>query len=309
MAFFEDGDRLNFYRLFDRCTPEQYRLTDLDAQKVEFWLQIYFAVFPALPAAGGKKGALPEQGAKKLPRGQEEGVDLSPGMARLRAFIETRGADAARTEEFLPYYALRSCRPQKHPAFSKLFEPKWTIDMRGMLERFVANAPSETPPPRVHSILLHYYGLDAEGAAPSPPRKVSDAGARRVSDTGADDTFSRRPPGVKNAPRSRPGSRGGEPPGRLSAFRRAAPTPMTSAGFGGPLPTAASHGPRGITPLLEGRIELSAFYPEPDYSDLGAECSRWTRSKAQVRRLGRPRRVRLAAPSAPAPAATRLRAA
>ena len=130
MAFFEDGDRLNFYRLFDRCIPEQYRLTDLDAQKVEFWLQIYFAVFPALPAAGGKKGALPEQGAKKLPRGQEEGVDLSPGMARLRAFIETRGADAARTEEFLPYYALPFVpRPQKHPAFSKLFEPKWTIDM------------------------------------------------------------------------------------------------------------------------------------------------------------------------------------
>ena len=289
MAFFEDGDRLNFYRLFDRCIPEQYRLTDLDAQKVEFWLQIYFAVFPALPAAGGKKGALLEQGAKKLPRGQEEGVDLSPGMARLRAFIETRGADAARTEEFLPYYALPFVpRPQKHPAFSKLFEPKWTIDMRGMLERFVANAPSETPPPRVHSILLHYYGLDAEGAAPSPPRKVSDAGARRVSDTGADDTFSRRPPGVKNAPRSRPGSRGGEPPGRLSAFRRAAPTPMTSAGFGGPLPTAASHGPRGITPLLEGRIELSAFYPEPDYSDLGAEVLTLDSLKAQVRRLEPP---------------------
>jgi len=94
-------------------------------------------------------------------------------MARLRAFIETRGADAARTEEFLPYYALPFVpRPQKHPAFKALFEPKWTIDMRGMLERFVANAPSETPPPRMHSILLHYYGLDAQGAAPSPPRKV-----------------------------------------------------------------------------------------------------------------------------------------
>ena len=291
MAFFEDGDRLNFYRLFDRCIPEQYRLTDLDAQKVEFWLQIYFAVFPALPAAGGKKGALPEQGAKKLPRGREEGVDLSPGMARLRAFIETRGADAARTEEFLPYYALPFVpRPQKHPAFSKLFEPKWTIDMRGMLERFVANAPSETPPPRVHSILLHYYGLDAEGAAPSPPRKVSDAGARRdtpQAPAGADEGGSGRPPGA-GALRSRPGSRGGEPPGRLPAFRRAAPTPMTSAGFGGPLPTAASHGPRGITPLLEGRIELSAFYPEPDYSDLGAEVLTLDSLKAQVRRLEPP---------------------
>ena len=278
MAFFEDGDRVNFYRLFDRCIPEQYRLTDLDAQKVEFWLQIYFAIFPALPAAGGKKGALPEQGAKKLPRGQEEGVDLSPGMARLRAFIETRGADAARTEEFLPYYALPFVpRPQKHPAFKALFEPKWTIDMRGMLERFVANAPSETPPPRMHSILLHYYGLDAEGAAPSPPRKVA---LKSGGPSGG------RPPSAGSFP-SRPGSRGGDA-GRLPAYQRAAPTPMTSAGFGGPLPTAASHGPRGITPLLEGRIELSAFYPEPDYSDLGAEVLTLDSLKAQVERLEPP---------------------
>ena len=279
MAFFEDGDRVNFYRLFDRCIPEQYRLTDLDAQKVEFWLQIYFAIFPALPAAGGKKGALPEQGAKKLPRGQEEGVDLSPGMARLRAFIETRGADAARTEEFLPYYALPFVpRPQKHPAFKALFEPKWTIDMRGMLERFVANAPSETPPPRMHSILLHYYGLDAQGAAPSPPRKV-------VLKSGG--PSGGRPPSADRSFPSRPGSRGGDA-GRLPAFQRAAPTPMTSAGFGGPLPTAASHGPRGITPLLEGRIELSAFYPEPDYSDLGAEVLTLDSLKAQVERLEPP---------------------
>ena len=286
MAFFEDGDRLNFYRLFDRCIPEQYRLTDLDAQKVEFWLQIYFAIFPALPAAGGKKGALPEQGAKKLPRGQEEGVDLSPGMARLRAFIETRGADAARTEEFLPYYALPFVpRPQKHPAFKALFEPKWTIDVRGMLERFVANAPSETPPPRVHSILLHYYGLDAEGAAPSPPRKVSNPPPEAGRPPGAGGTGA-------GAGRRAPNSvvvdeRAGDA-GRLPAYRRAAPTPMTSAGFGGPLPTAASHGPRGITPLLEGRIELSAFYPEPDYSDLGAEVLALDSLKAQVERLEPP---------------------
>ena len=127
MAFFEDGDRLNFYRLFDRCIPEQYRLTDLDAQKVEFWLQIYFAIFPALPAAGGKKGALPEQGAKKLPRGQEEGVDLSPGMARLRAFIETRGADAARTgltlENMCVYYNLRHGTGSLVALRSLLFSP------------------------------------------------------------------------------------------------------------------------------------------------------------------------------------------
>ena len=76
MAFFEDGDRVNFYRLYDACIPTQYRLTDPDAQKVEFWLQIYFAVFPALPSAGGKKGLREGVSLKPsaIPSG---GVDLS----------------------------------------------------------------------------------------------------------------------------------------------------------------------------------------------------------------------------------------
>ena len=97
MALFEEGDRENFFRVYDTFVPEQFRVMDLDAQKVEFWLQIYFAVFPALPSAFGKRFALV---------GPDGGADLAPGIAKLREYIETRGAEAARTEEFLPYYAL-----------------------------------------------------------------------------------------------------------------------------------------------------------------------------------------------------------
>ena len=67
MALFEEGDRENFFRVYDTFVPEQFRVMDLDAQKVEFWLQIYFAVFPALPSAFGKRGC-----------GSTVGVGVSP---------------------------------------------------------------------------------------------------------------------------------------------------------------------------------------------------------------------------------------
>ena len=54
------------------------------------------------------------------------GANLATGMAKLRTFIETRGRDVARTEEFLPFYALPFVpQPQYHPTFKTLFEPRW----------------------------------------------------------------------------------------------------------------------------------------------------------------------------------------
>ena len=54
------------------------------------------------------------------------GANLAAGMAKLRTFIETRGRDVARTEEFLPFYALPYVpQPQYHPTFKTLFEPRW----------------------------------------------------------------------------------------------------------------------------------------------------------------------------------------
>ena len=208
-------------------------------------------------------------------------------MKRLREFIETRGADAAANPEFLPYYALPYVpAPTKHPTFSSLFLPKWTLDMRGMLERFIANAPSETPPPRIHAILLHYYGLDNTGAPPSPPKPpprraygtegLSSGGSRARSSSG--DVLSSSDD-VSSLPLKK---------SHFPSYQQHAPTPMVSAGFTGPLPTALSHGPRGITPLLEGVIDLDAFYPTPDYSDLGAEVLTIESLVKQVAALAEP---------------------
>ena len=275
MALFEDGDRDNFFRVYDRCIPEQYRATDLDAQKVDFWLQIYFAIYPALPSAVavGKRPSARDDapGARHAPH-DASGANLAAGIAKLREYIETRGADAARTEEFLPYYALPYVpQPQHHPAFKQLFEPKWTIDLRGMLERFVSNAPDEVPPPRILTILKHYYGVEGDDPIPTTRVPKGAGGAKPPS----------RPP---TAPRRDAASPSGFEPS-LSAFQsNPSEGPLTSAGFDGALATA-TRAPRGITPLLEGRISLDDFCPVPDYDDLGAEVLTLESLAAQVKAL------------------------
>ena len=275
MALFEDGDRENFFRVYDRCIPEQYRATDLDARKVDFWLQIYFAIYPALPSAAavGKRPSARDDvpGARHAPH-DASGANLAAGIAKLREYIETRGADAARTEEFLPYYALPYVpQPQHHPAFKQLFEPKWTIDLRGMLERFVSNAPDEVPPPRILTILKHYYGV--EGADPTPIARAPEraGGAEPPS----------RPP---TAPRRDAASPSGHRPSLYAFQSNPSKGPLTSAGFDGALATA-TRAPRGITPLLEGRVSLDDFCPVPDLDDLGAEVLTLESLAAQVKAL------------------------
>lgn len=43
---FTDGRRKDFFVLWEKFLPETLRNTDPVAQKLEFYLQIYFAVYP-----------------------------------------------------------------------------------------------------------------------------------------------------------------------------------------------------------------------------------------------------------------------
>ena len=44
---FNTGNRDNFFQLWNRYVPIMIRQEDLICQKLEFYLQIYFSVFPA----------------------------------------------------------------------------------------------------------------------------------------------------------------------------------------------------------------------------------------------------------------------
>jgi hypothetical protein len=86
-------------------------------QKLEFYLQIYFAVFPVVHG-GGRSSA--------------------ESMTAFKAFLETRGAALAQTAEFLPYYALPFVSNlREHPSFESLFSSGWEAGLRSQLERLV----------------------------------------------------------------------------------------------------------------------------------------------------------------------------
>ena len=46
MKSFKDGRRKDFFLLWEKFLPDTLRNTDHVAQKLEFYLHIYFAVFP-----------------------------------------------------------------------------------------------------------------------------------------------------------------------------------------------------------------------------------------------------------------------
>lgn len=325
MRCFEDGLRDEFFRLYERYMPEQYRVVDLDARKVEFWLQIYFAVFPALPSSAGKRGARIAEGigAPRAP-----GAALASGMAKLRKFIETRGRDVAGTEELLPFYALPYVpQPMHHPTFKSLFEPRWTTRLRAMVEAFLANAPDEMPAPRLITILRHYYGLvdaatndsteaklslgrdDALIAGGSVPSRAGGGyGIRRDDSVGDGPITGGAAVGAAGANLS---SAGPPPSNMLRSSQQLPPRPVSvdSASGGGHYAMLGSPGAgvRGVTPLLEGSASLRDFVPTPDLSEMAGDdhYNELDSLAAHIAALDPENRPKSAAkpPKSPAPAA------
>eukprot|EP00873_Tetraselmis_striata_P006543 jgi/Tetstr1/426807/TSEL_017022.t1 len=117
------------------------------AVMLEFYLQIFFAIFPALAA----EGALPAAVAHSSPvRVREE---LAMRMRGFKAYLETRGAELARTGEFLPYYALPYVgAPAEHPSFKELFGGGWARELRTQLDLFLQTIPSEVAKPRMYAM-------------------------------------------------------------------------------------------------------------------------------------------------------------
>ena len=53
--YFTVGKKNEFFKLWNRVIPSHIKLRDSNLEKVEFFLQIYFAVFPLLPHVIDKK--------------------------------------------------------------------------------------------------------------------------------------------------------------------------------------------------------------------------------------------------------------
>lgn len=104
---FQQGQHADYFATWDQyIAPKAPHLYEL--QEMEFYLNIYFAIYTIHPHIRHKGGAR---------------VDLSKAMEAYKMFLETRGADLSKTEQFLPFYALPYVPdPRAHPSFKELFK-------------------------------------------------------------------------------------------------------------------------------------------------------------------------------------------
>nr|XP_033814066.1 lisH domain-containing protein ARMC9 isoform X2 [Geotrypetes seraphini] len=119
---FEAGDRKVFFELWEEHVSPGIRDNESVAQKLEFYLNIHFAIFPWKHSVG------------KLDK-----ADFDDRISHFKTYLETSGAALSQTTEFLPFYALPFVpNPRVHPSFKELFQDSWTPELKTRLEKFLS---------------------------------------------------------------------------------------------------------------------------------------------------------------------------
>ncbi|OWF46707.1 LisH domain-containing protein ARMC9 [Mizuhopecten yessoensis] len=133
MQQFHKGKRDRCFKLWNEHLPPNVRDSDAVAKKLEFYLNIYFAIYPI-----------------KFGRGQREGDRC---MTDFKKYLENRGASLSQTTEFLPFYALPFVPNAKsHPSYKELFTDAWIKDLENRLEKFLTLTLKSTPQPKLFDL-------------------------------------------------------------------------------------------------------------------------------------------------------------
>ena len=115
LKFFNYGRKNEFFKSWKRIIPNHIRMREPPLQKLEFYLQVYFAIYPLLYRDG-------EINSNKT---------IQETMDEFKIFLEKKDSDYSKSNEFLQYYALPYVQNVKtHPTYSKLFMPEWAIELK-----------------------------------------------------------------------------------------------------------------------------------------------------------------------------------
>ena len=100
---FDQGNKSEFFAVWEKLVPKAIKENDYNCKKLEFNLQIYFVVYVMHPYN------------KHRPQTEKE---LRKEQAEFKQFLDTKGSDLSKTSEFLAYYALPYIpNPMSHPSF------------------------------------------------------------------------------------------------------------------------------------------------------------------------------------------------
>ena len=115
LKFFNYGRKNEFFKSWKRIIPNHIRMREPPLQKLEFYLQVYFAIYPILYRDG-------EINSNKT---------IQETMDEFKIFLEKKDSDYSKSNEFLQYYALPYVQNIKtHPTYSKLFQPEWAVELK-----------------------------------------------------------------------------------------------------------------------------------------------------------------------------------
>ncbi|GMH34462.1 hypothetical protein BSKO_02296 [Bryopsis sp. KO-2023] len=167
---FDAYQRDDFFELWNRIVPVSFQQQNQDAQKMEFQLNLHFAVYGVNHGEEITKEAL-----------------VKP-MHHLRHFLEEKGGSLAHSNEFLPFYALPYVsQPWTHPTFSHLFEKSWKDDLRSNLTDFLESVPEEISVPRLYQTCWQQLTQGEENTGQestgSDGNSETDAESHRSRDT------------------------------------------------------------------------------------------------------------------------------
>ena len=119
LKYFESGNKIEFFKQWKRLIPNHMKLIEPTLCKLDFYLEIYFALFPIM-------------GNKQI--SQKAQSELKQNMEDFKKFLEKKEIELSKTTEFLAYYALPYIpNPKGHPTYAQLFKPEWTNDLKTQL--------------------------------------------------------------------------------------------------------------------------------------------------------------------------------
>ena len=119
LNYFESGNKVEFFKQWKRLIPNHMKLTEPTLCKLDFNLEIYFALFPIM----GNK-----------PVNQKAQSELRQNMEDFKKYLEQKEIELSKTTEFLAYYALPYIpNPKGHPTYAQLFKPEWVKDLKNQL--------------------------------------------------------------------------------------------------------------------------------------------------------------------------------
>jgi len=119
LNYFESGNKVEFFKQWMRLIPNHMKLVEPALCKLDFNLEIYFALFPIM----GNK-----------PINQKAQSELKQNMEDFKKYLEKKEIELSKTTEFLAYYALPYIpNPKGHPTYAQLFKPEWVSELKTQL--------------------------------------------------------------------------------------------------------------------------------------------------------------------------------